>query len=317
MLLLMASCCLVAGDRVTLHLADGRVVDGEITAEDSETVSIATKMGAMSAVLRIPRTDILSRTTHQDPLVAYAEREARTPDTATGQVALARWCGDHGLRDQAVLHTVQALELEPDNPAGRALASELDLHLHEGRWLTSEEYMAATGLVRVGKEYLTTEEAAHRRDAQNEKQAQREAADQASKRQAVLASAERQLAETQTRLEHIGQREEELQVQAATAEQAKERYRAMLQARSQPPQTGAGADRKAGGQPPPGDQPGELEARRALELAKADNASAEQSLKVIARERAGLRKDRQRLELEATKLRSRIDALASPQQPGP
>ncbi|MGI8981352.1 MAG: polymorphic toxin-type HINT domain-containing protein [Pirellulaceae bacterium] len=70
------------------------------------------------------------------PLSAYQRVRGNYPDTAEGQLALAKWCEEKKLLNQAWAHLNRVLELEPNHLAARAA---LGFERIGGLWVSREE----------------------------------------------------------------------------------------------------------------------------------------------------------------------------------
>jgi hypothetical protein len=83
------------------------------------------------------------------------KRSKLDANDAAGRLALARWAEQNGLIESARDLYRELLALRPDDPIAR---ERLGHRKHEGRWMTEEEYLAATGHVRYGGKWVTKEE---------------------------------------------------------------------------------------------------------------------------------------------------------------
>jgi len=79
------------------------------------------------------------------PLAAYQRARGKYADTAEGQMALASWCADNKLSDQARAHLNRVLELSPNHPEARAA---LGFEQIGGLWVSREERAADAQLAR-------------------------------------------------------------------------------------------------------------------------------------------------------------------------
>jgi Pretoxin HINT domain len=69
----------------------------------------------------------------------YLERRARTPHTADAQLKLAAWCGEKGLKEQALAHYTEVTRIDP----ARELASKKLGYVKKGnRWVKPEDAAA-------------------------------------------------------------------------------------------------------------------------------------------------------------------------------
>lgn len=82
-------------------------------------------------------------------LLRYEQRRADYPDTAAGQLALARYCQRQGLEDQARAHLVRVLDHDADNAEARR---ELGFANVDGQWLHQDDVAAARQAVAARQE---------------------------------------------------------------------------------------------------------------------------------------------------------------------
>jgi tetratricopeptide (TPR) repeat protein len=87
------------------------------------------------------RPDEISKTVGDDPhqrerVRQYLERRAKTPDRADAQLALALWCEQNGLQQQATAHFHQVLRLDPSREIAR---KHLGFKKVGGHWIKPEK----------------------------------------------------------------------------------------------------------------------------------------------------------------------------------
>jgi hypothetical protein len=138
-------------------LANGRKLEGKAEKVGDEVV-----VRAAGGEIRLPAKEVAKITPGPTRDDLYRERLAKTDaKDPAALVALADWCRDQGLRDRERQHLRAVLELDPDHAAVRARLG----YLRDGdRWVTDDEYHAARGFVKVGREWVSRDEIA-RRDA--------------------------------------------------------------------------------------------------------------------------------------------------------
>jgi hypothetical protein len=86
------------------------------------------------------RPEEVSRSVRDDPtrkalLGEYMERRVKSPETADGQWKLALWCEDAGLQDQAAVHFLRVVKLDPRREAAW---KRLGYKRTGGRWVKPE-----------------------------------------------------------------------------------------------------------------------------------------------------------------------------------
>jgi hypothetical protein len=69
-------------------------------------------------------------------LIAYRKVRAKSPETADGHLAMARWCSKRKLEDQAQAHWTRVLELDPDNAEAR---QRLGFRSINGVWMEEHD----------------------------------------------------------------------------------------------------------------------------------------------------------------------------------
>ena len=71
----------------------------------------------------------------------YRRVRERYPLTAAGQLTLANWCEDHGLRDRERAHLAKVVELEPDHAEARRRLGFRRVGLD---WISEDEFRQAS-----------------------------------------------------------------------------------------------------------------------------------------------------------------------------
>lgn len=79
-------------------------------------------------------------------LAEYDKVRRQAADTVQGQMQMADWCRDHGLKAQRQTHLDRVLQLDPDQPEVRRL---LGYRKVKDKWMTHDEEMADKGYVKV------------------------------------------------------------------------------------------------------------------------------------------------------------------------
>lgn len=119
---------------------DGRRLEGKITKETEESLTLQVKYGEVV----IARRNIASVEKGPTSLEEYEKMAAATEDTAKAHFELGQWCRQKGLEEEAKKEYLKALETDPTYaPAGKALGYE-DV---EGKWLSHDDAKKARGLV--------------------------------------------------------------------------------------------------------------------------------------------------------------------------
>ncbi len=160
--LLLAACLAPAARADTVHLRDGRKLQGETTwSPDGKRLEIKTRYGGVV----VDKDDVLRIEAVETPEQELARRRAAlAADDLPGRVALAELCLEHRLERDAAALLLEVVAAEPIGdeqrerlaPAARdalraaagLLAARLDYHLVDGRWVAPEDYYPARGYVR-------------------------------------------------------------------------------------------------------------------------------------------------------------------------
>lgn len=194
---------LTAAQQVELKLRTGAVVKGDLVSEDNDKVVVKTtavgKSGkAMSMTMPYKRADIAEVIMLADAESVYRTKSAAAT-TAADFLALAQWCREQNMVDQAVEHAKKSVALDATQQSAVALLGELGWMQVDGKWVKEAEALAAQGKVRVQGKIMTVAEAeALKASAQKEAaaaDAQRAADDKAGS----VAAIDRQLEELQKR----------------------------------------------------------------------------------------------------------------------
>jgi hypothetical protein len=136
-----------------IHLRTGQL-EGKVIERAEGRVTIRTTSGIVTTVNEDAIVRIDSRET---PREVYKRMAAKLkPDDSAGRFALAHWCRDHGLRDEAVEQFVAVLRIDPDHARARR---ELGYIKTEHGWLTRDQAMRAEGKVQVDGRWMTPDEA--------------------------------------------------------------------------------------------------------------------------------------------------------------
>jgi hypothetical protein len=149
--LLLALSLAAAADVV--HLKTGKSLEGA-AAEDGDDVVVKFPSGGTIRVAR----DQVDWVELSDAAAAAAElKRRRAPGTAEALVDAARWAEFHGMKEDARKAYGDAIAKDP---SCKAAHEALGHRLHEGTWLTEEEWRVATGHVRHDGRWITKDEKA-------------------------------------------------------------------------------------------------------------------------------------------------------------
>ena len=122
----------VHGD--VFELRDGKKIEGNIVREIGDLVSIRKLDGS---IVTIDRSEIASVKKSATPLDEYRKRaDSVRDDDLQGQIELAKWCTNKGLKTQASLHWKIVIGLSPDNFDGRKALGYV--------WIGGDWYLAGS-----------------------------------------------------------------------------------------------------------------------------------------------------------------------------
>lgn len=168
---LVASLSLVALGAVAradiIHLRNGGKIEGKVVKRTATEVVIKTKFGG---TMKLPASKVLRIEKTTSVWDEYATRRAKIKATdAKGLFGLYEWCVEKKLTTKAKAVLNEVLSADPNHEAARAANGEIRVggkwitpdeakaagyKLHEGRWLTHDEFMKATGHVKFGSKWI-------------------------------------------------------------------------------------------------------------------------------------------------------------------
>lgn len=149
-----------------LVLKNGGRISGQVVRLDDGGYRVTTPSGTVVTIDR-NQVDTFTETTAEER--SYAERRHAAPDTIEAQLALANWCREHGLSNEATRHAERVVELDPANADARQM---LNFRNVDGDWMTREQVMESRGMVWFEGKYRTRQEVAIRERAEKLKQAE-------------------------------------------------------------------------------------------------------------------------------------------------
>ncbi len=194
---------LAAAQQVEVHLRSGVVVVGEVVTDDPDKLVIkstsVTKSGkAMSITLPYKRADIAKVVKLADPEEQYLSKSVAAMSAAE-HLALALWCREQNLNDQAIVHAKKAVELDATQDVAIKMLSDLDLALVDGTWVKESEALTAQGKVRYQGKVMTIAEADALKAAAQKDAAAAGAQKAADDKENSIAAIDKQIAELKKR----------------------------------------------------------------------------------------------------------------------
>jgi predicted nucleic acid-binding Zn-ribbon protein len=194
---------LSAAQSVEVHLRGGQVVVGEMVRDEPDQVmikltSLAKNGKTMSMTMPYKRDDIVKIVKLADPAELYPSKSAQAKSAAE-HLALAMWCRENSLNDQAIVHAKKAVELDPAQEVAVKMLSDLDLALIDGKWVKESEALAAQGKVRYQGKVMTIAEADAMKATAQKQAAISQAQKAADDKENSIATIDKQIAELQQR----------------------------------------------------------------------------------------------------------------------
>jgi hypothetical protein len=126
---------------------EGRLVESGDGAEKTVVIELAGGGKLSIARSQIARVDTISTDEAE-----YQNRARTSPDTVAAHLALAEWCSDHKLRNEARRHLERILELDPNHEQARGL---LGFRKKDGQWMTRDDVMDERGMVMYEGRWVT------------------------------------------------------------------------------------------------------------------------------------------------------------------
>ncbi|MCI0652340.1 MAG: hypothetical protein L0Z55_10700 [Planctomycetes bacterium] len=195
---------LTAGEVV---LKNGSIVKGKVI-DKGEVIELEFEFGKMS----FRRDEVKEVIPGKSPLEELRERVAALdPGDAEGHYQAGLWAAENELPASAQRLFAVAIEIDANHAGARA---KLGFHLHDGRWLTADEYLMAQGFVQFRGEWV--------REAERDEILAREEAERERDHASDLANEVAQLRERVAAAEHAVQEAKE---EAARAKSELERYK--------------------------------------------------------------------------------------------
>jgi hypothetical protein len=135
--------------RVEVRLLSGETVLGLLVGEDAQSVTVRRSMrsrsGTATADIPYQRSDIDEVL---DLNQAYREQAAQAGTSLTAQLAVAHWCVERELTDQAAIHAIAAMTIDRGNEEGRGLLGKLGYIQVGMKWVKEDDYLDSHGLAR-------------------------------------------------------------------------------------------------------------------------------------------------------------------------
>jgi hypothetical protein len=135
--------------KVEVHLKSGETILGVLVGEDTDSVTVRRTMrsrsGSATADVHYQRSDLDDL---MDLNQAYSEKASHVGSTVPAQLALAHWCTERELTDQAATHAIAAATIDRSNEDAHTLLTSLGYIQISGKWLKEDDYLESHGLAR-------------------------------------------------------------------------------------------------------------------------------------------------------------------------
>lgn len=140
---------LAAASADLIHLTDGRTLHGTLGEERADEVQIRLKQGSVW----VKRAEVRSVETLSDLREQYArQRAALGAKDAAGHFALAGWCVECDLNDEARAEWEATVAADPAHEAAHKALGHVEV---DGRWMPPEEARLKLGLVERDGAWVT------------------------------------------------------------------------------------------------------------------------------------------------------------------
>ncbi len=121
---------------------------------------VLVKRNPVATNVIIPKIQVTRRQKVPPLAEQYQARIKDQPDHLLAQCAIARWCVEKCLMNEALVHTKKAEVEDTDNPIVARLYTDLGYVKDDtGAWVKEDEYLAKTGKVNFAGKIMTPEQA--------------------------------------------------------------------------------------------------------------------------------------------------------------
>ena len=144
----------LTGAADTVHLKNGSELEGRVVSEGDDAIEFGFPGGGKTSLARgdVEWIDLSDKTAAQ----AEFDRRCKGAD-ANGLVMASVWARFHGMKDEETQALRAALRKDPEHAGAHEALGHRRL---DGKWVTEDEFMAASGRVRHGGAWVTPEEKA-------------------------------------------------------------------------------------------------------------------------------------------------------------
>jgi hypothetical protein len=167
LLLLVAPGAAVAAADIELRTTAGDRLYGQVISQDGDVITINhivwTRGGMLQGPLTIHKDHILEIEAADSLPALYAKHAKAATDSYPAQYALAKWCFERGLADQAFATAKRLYDDDPSDEVTQELIKNFGFVLDHGAWVKEADYAKAHGLVAFEGRLLTPDQIALRK----------------------------------------------------------------------------------------------------------------------------------------------------------
>lgn len=231
----------LAAATVEVRTTSGDLITGEVVQETATALElkrlVLIKHKAVETTITVAKSSITMRKEVPSLTAQYETRRASVQSTLLGQCALARWCVDRALTEQALTHTRQAEQIDRFSPIVAKLYTDLGYIKVDEQWVVESEHLASTGKVKVGDAVMTKEEAAAAKEQTLKAGANASLEQKIRDAEWVIKNGERKLEEATERRDKAKSELTKAEADAKGAQNRKEQVQKRQEARTGRPQT--------------------------------------------------------------------------------
>ncbi len=189
----------LAAATVEVQVTNGDVIVGEVGEETATTLElkrlVMIRHKPTTTSVTVPKNIITKRKDVPSLTAQYETRRAKVDGSLFDQCALARWCLDHALMDQAIVHTKLAESDDSFSPIVAKLYSDLGFTKVGDAWVNEDEHLTNTGMVKVGNKVMTKDEAAAAKDSLAKNNANARLEQQVQDAESIIKTSEKKIAD--------------------------------------------------------------------------------------------------------------------------
>jgi hypothetical protein len=213
LLLAIAPSASLAAADVELRTANGDRLYGQVISEDNGSITINhivwTRGGMLQGPLTIQRDHIIENEPADSLPALYAKHAKAAKDNYASQYALAKWCFERGLSDQAFATAQKLYADDPSDEVTQELIKGFGYVLDNGAWIKEADYAKAHGLTAYEGRLLTPDQITARKADLKAALARDEAESHQHQLDSMVLSDTRRLKEAKDKLTELSKEEAE------------------------------------------------------------------------------------------------------------